>query len=218
MTLDIRLLESHATRVFASDQRRLLWLQQGFWDDIKRELGAKAIQLQPSDRPTVVFHLASLSMSKERTIQVKSASVTNVELAVTVIGHTPDAIDAVTELWSKLGDAAEEQGEFDSEPGDWNYRTTAVVHSKELLPRMFPGIAVVQSAIRSSSQKLSLEPQAPFRIDVIASGAAHGLPTAPSFVIEPRVAAKPEDHVYFTQSPLPSDEHLRLLETLCGMR
>ena len=53
-----------------------------------------------------------------------------------------------------------------------------------------------------------------FRVALNTLSDVHGLPLSRDLVIEPRMAAKAEDHVFHIVSPLRSDEHLKLVQEL----
>jgi hypothetical protein len=155
-------------------------------------------------------------MSPSRTIAIKSFLITAVELNATAYGQTAEAIDVVKESWTKLGEIAKQDGELEDQPGDWAYKTQMVVNAPGLLDRAFPGVRETRRLLEGADSRLKSDARGSFRIEVRSHYDVHGLPHMQNFVVEPRVASKPGDEIYFTVSPLRSEEHRAWLQAVMG--
>lgn len=206
-------IESTVARVFAGDQPRLLRALYTMAEELAKKLRPGSLEVQPGDRPALRMLLGKLELSPKRVLSLKQVALTQIELTVTVLGETSDAIDALKEVWALLRGAEDEEVEVDAEPGGWAYKTAAVIIAPGLIDRHFAGIAAMKKAL-ASSHLIRVGPQERFRIEVACEQQVHGLQLSQGFVIEPRVASTAADERYFTASPLPSETHREVIATL----
>ncbi|MBK6512856.1 MAG: hypothetical protein IPG04_01740 [Polyangiaceae bacterium] len=214
MSLRVVRCEALASHVFAEDQPRLYRYIAGRVEAFQKELGARGAGFIDSERPSVELRGFRLKLSESREIEVKQATIAEVEIAAVVYGETGDAIDAVNELWSLLGRLAGEDEENGGLAGGWAYKTTIVFTCPDLLRRRFGGIELIRDYMNRDGPGVRASVTDKFHLDVFGTTTIHGLQVPQAFVFEPRLASKPEDDVYYTSSPLRSETHRALLEAL----
>lgn len=212
MKLDVRTVDAVASRVFAVDPPRLRLGRE----DIKvlqERLHAISVDVQASERPLMNIRTGKVPLSPTRTVPVQVLTVADIELGVSCPDSTGDAIDVLQEIWTWLGEitgATEE--DLNSAPGSWVYRTRAVIVAPGLLNTWFRGIERIRAALTDPS--LQVEARETFRIEIQTRRQIHGLLSDAAFTIEPRLVSKSDEHVFFTQSPLTSEQHLSVLRDL----
>lgn len=171
-----------------------------------------------ADRATWLARAGTWKLSAERNLLVDKALGHESDIAVEVTGDTRDARDVLDALWAALGEiAGEPPRSVDESLGTFSYQTTAVVELPKTLDELFPQVALLARQLRDRLPAKSLEPEGSqrFRVAIPITFAVGARTVERSLVIEPRFSAKTADRIYYTMSPLPSDEHLALLEDLC---
>lgn len=164
----------------------------------------------------------------QRTLIVDSAKGSPRLLGIAVRGKTADAFDVLQELWTRLverertlnpttsetGQAATEAGRIQS-LGRPIVHTIAVVKLPFRVEQLFPQAEFLREQVKDgvdTSFRISREPTVRFSFELrLEWGLAHRNLTS-QVTFEPRVGDKLDSRLFFTRSPLPSDEHMKVVE------
>lgn len=145
-------------------------------------------------------------------LKVALATGSEVDLAVRVVGSTANARTVLSALWSHLAPA--QRGLDDL--GILIDRTTEIVRLPFGFEEMFPEAGVLRNAVLEQLDgghtKPALNPIFRFHIEITTAVAARAV--SRNLTIEPRAIGRPGKNVFYTQSPLPSDDHERLIDEL----
>ncbi len=154
----------------------------------------------------------------DRGLKIYNAMGGSRDLSVMVDGDSAAAGDLLDAVWKALN-----QGRGGAPPkledrGLLYHLTTAVVRLPKAFTEFFPPARVLRDAAREALERAGLSPPTDpaFRFSIDVTSAWSGLSVPLEVRFEPRVGTKSEDRVFFTSSPLRSEEHLALLERLCG--
>jgi hypothetical protein len=100
------------------------------------------------------------------------------------------------------------------------FRTVAIVRFPRTFEQYVPQASTWAGCLRNRLQARGEEvvafAPARFRWDVTVRRG--GRQVQSEFILEPRTGTKSDERVFFTQSPLPADEHVRLIEELARTR
>lgn len=220
----VEILRCQATAqvAFSADQRRCL---VPFDQEHSGKLGerfhfADALMQQTGDQILWQYRKGFCKLSDTRKIAIDTAGGYELELRATVEGPTPDAIDVLRELWAALGElATEEPIEIDESIGTFGYYTTAIVRLPKTYRELFPALDFMA---RFTREHIGAPPAGPqgvetFHAQTRMSFAIGANQVERATVIEPRRTSKADDRIFFTYSPLRSDQHLAMLAALCNM-
>jgi hypothetical protein len=210
----VRLL-SMAGYLFAADNQRT---QRPFVPEIgtglAKEFGAADFVVQPGERPNWFVRQGAIKFSDKRQITVSVIAGGAHELTATVEGSSEDARDVLLEAWSRMGElAGETECVFTDYPGSHANMTTAIVRLPVTCTTLIPPLKIMSDYAKAKLGGILLEvPGAlSFRLSIPLSLAVRGMRVERHLVIEPRFTALTDDRVYYTSSPLASDEHLEML-------
>jgi hypothetical protein len=165
-------------------------------------------------------------LSSERLLKIDSARGNARLLFAAVRGHTKDALDVLEEIWAQLSEmakrsplpGADERLCRVSELGVQLLRTTAEVELPLSFEQLFPAAAFLRKEIEerlgSSNDDVRIHPVPRFSIALQREVGSIRADTR--LTIEPRAGESAGSRIFFTSSPLDSNEHLRLLEDLCA--
>jgi hypothetical protein len=213
---------SQAQIAFTADQMRCLapFDQELTGKLAKRFTFADTSMQSTGDQTMWIYQKGVCKLSDTRKVLIASAHGYEIELSVTVEGATEDAIDVLRELWTVLGEIAEEEPlGLDQSLGTFAYQTTAIVRLPKTYRELFPGLDLLARHTREGIRApLTGAPGVEtFHVETRVSFAVGALTLDRATIIEPRHTSKADDRVFYTQSPLRSDRHLAMLEALCGM-
>lgn len=173
------------------------------------------VGIQAGDRPAWVARKGRCQLG-ERRILIEEMHGNEHELGVTVDGSTADAIDVLREVWTQLG-AFDEAGEtaLDEAPGVMTFMTTMVFKADRSYRELFPPLAVARREVAKSLALPQLDDGEMFKIQLMFTVSISGITTANlAFHLERRDTSRAEDCVYWSRSPLKSEDHLALIEKL----
>ncbi len=217
--IEVVRLQTTASYVFAADNARARApFDQDVGVALAKEFFAADVVVQAGERPVWVARQGTCKFSEKRRIVCGSLIGSAHELTVSAEGPTEDAKDVLNELWSKLGEVTGESSvNMTDFPGVFVFGTTAIVRVPGGFDSAFPGINRVHECARAKLGKALVQRPdvVQFRIDIPVEFAVRGLNVRRSFVIEPRFTALTDDHIFFTVSPLNSNDHIEMLEQLC---
>lgn len=204
-----------AIRVFHADRvRAAAPLRADGAKHIAKRFDPIDVGIQAGDRPLWVARKGACRFG-DRRIAIEEMHGNENELGVTVDGSTGDAIDVLRELWTHLG-AFDDAGEtaLDEAPGLTTWSTTMVFSSSKHYADVLPFVAAARQQIARVLAVPSLNDGEPFKVEIPFTLSISGVTTTQSFSIERRFTARADDRVYWSRSPLNSEDHLALLETL----
>ena len=118
------------------------------------------------------------------------------------------------EVWSRIGElAGEKETELASHPGYFAHVTAAVVRLPITATELIPPLEVVDTFLRArlGTAVLQAPGSLPFSLSIPVRMAIGGLQIDRRVLIEPRFTSLSDDRVYWTESPLPSNEHVEML-------
>jgi len=151
-----------------------------------------------------------------RSVYVESLHGHELQLGAFVIGTTEDAIDVRQQLWSKLA-TLEAEGETDvaQVPGEDTFDTTAVISADVAFETLLGPIAQCK---RWLDDRLGHEVETTpmWKVELAFNAKVGGTSMPKTLKIERRYTARPDENVYFVQSPLHSDDHLEMLRKVFG--
>jgi hypothetical protein len=152
----------------------------------------------------------------DRTLLIDDIYGNELQLLVAVDGETADAIDVLQEVWAAL---CEQGGEEPSAVGSLatlGFGTTAVVELPFTYQTLMPGAAVLEEyAARAIGWRGAPLGGSAFRFSMPVSLHIGTNDVLHEMVIEPRFTSAPKDRVYFTASPLKTEDHEAMLTALC---
>jgi hypothetical protein len=136
------------------------------------------------------------------------------DLVVDVVGTTHDARAALNAVWEHLSSKAGQRQPLDRLATICDQTTAVVVLDVDFTRFMPVAAALRDAAIQSlvDSVRPLRAPLFRFTIDIPVS--ISGRNVSRSVTFEPRATASPGRRVFYTQSPLPSEEHLKLIERI----
>lgn len=204
-----------AIRVFHADRvRAAAPLRAEGARHLARRFDPIDVGAQAGERPLWMARKGGCKFG-DRRIAIEEMHGNENELGVTVDGSTGDAIDVLREVWTHLG-AFDEAGEtaLDEAPGITTWSTTTVFSSPKPYGDVLPLAAMARQEIIKKLAVPYLDDGEPFKLEIPFTLSISGVTTTQSFSIERRFTARAEDRVYWSRSPLNSEDHLTLLETL----
>ena len=149
-------------------------------------------------------------------IAINQISGNTNELSVVVRGTSDDAVVALKEVWKTLSVLANRPVRDLEAISTLVYVTTLTVELPLSFERIFPAAQVLRKSVLSRlGDQLVRNPDAVqprFSIELPLTYGKRDVPRKLTF--EPRVTGKPGLHVFWTQSPLRSEEHVKLIEEL----
>lgn len=214
--IEVVSLESRVGYVFAADNPRT---RRAFQADVAvalaKELGAADFVVQPGERPHWSVRQGAIRFSPQRRIAVTAVTGSAHELTVIIEGSTEDARDVLADVWTKLGETEADGGTALTDfQGTYGVQTTAIVRLPVVCTELIPPLGAMMAFAKERLGSVVLVPEGalPFQLRIPLSIAVRGATTERALVIEPRFTSLIADRVYFTVSPLASDEHLEMLE------
>ena len=213
---------SQAQIAFTADQMRCRGpFDQEFTVKLAKRFTFADTLMQSTGGPVMwIYQNGVCKFSDTRKIPIVSAHGYEIEFSVVVDGATADAIDVLQELWTALGEIAEEEPRaLDGSLGTFAYQTTAIVRLPKTYRELFPGLDLLARHTREGvDAPLTGAPGVEtFHLETRLSFAVGAISLDRATVIQPRHTSKADDRVFYTQSPLRSDRHLAMLEALCAM-
>lgn len=214
--VEVKRLQSTASFLFAADSARLQlpFLVEG-GKHLAEEFKAAEVGVRPGERATWVVQQGEASFNG-RPVVVNQIAGTSTELSVTVEGDTPTALDVLRDAWTSLGTIAGEPEVDLRDQGVFHYQTVAIVRLERTAFELFPVLATMVECAGglgvASTTELETAPR--FRIELVVQGPVGGAHVVRKFGIERRVSSTTTDRIFYTTSPLRSDEHLAFLEKL----
>lgn len=173
------------------------------------------VGIQAGDRPAWVARKGRCQLG-DRRILIEEMHGNEQELGVTVDGSTADAIDVLREIWTHLG-TFDEAGEtaLEEAPGVMTFMTTMVFKADRSYRELFPPLAIARREIVKSLALPQLDDGEMFKIQLIFTVSVSGITTTNlAFQLERRDSSRAEDCVYWSRSPLKSEDHLALIDTI----
>lgn len=215
MSVEVQRTIATATRLFFADRiRGAVPLRSDGGAHLAKRFDPIEIGLQTGERPVWVGRKGQCKLG-DRRIVIEQMHGNEHELGVGVDGSTGDAIDVLREVWTHLGDF-EKHGEasIDDVPGDFAYTTTLVFVASKEYGEVLPLIRQARSGVLDKLHRPIVDDGVMFKIEIPFAVALGGITSTQVFRLEPRFTARAQDRVYFSQSPLNSDDHLSLIESL----
>ncbi|MBK6465357.1 MAG: hypothetical protein IPF92_30785 [Myxococcales bacterium] len=214
--IEVQSLRSMAGYVFAGDNR---CLERPFLPGVGATLAKKfaAVNFSVNGDLGLWSVREGQVVFGERSLRLHTLIGGANELAATVEGTTADARDVLREAWTHIVSLADEpMSELSSIPGADATSTVAVVRLPVLPEELFPPLTVLMARTRACLGTAMVEGpgQRPFSFTVPITVAIGGLNVQRDLRIEPRATARDTDRVYFTTSPLPSEDHLEMLRAV----
>jgi hypothetical protein len=151
-----------------------------------------------------------------RTVSIESLHGHELQLGAFVVGTTGDAIDVRQQLWSTLA-TLDPEGETDiaEVPGEDTFDTTSVISADLEFEALLGPIAQCKHLLDVRlSQRIETTPL--WKVELAFNVKVGGTSMAKTLRFERRYTARPEEKVYFVQSPLHSDDHLEVLRKVFG--
>lgn len=209
-------LQSTASFLFAADCRRtqLPFLVEHA-EQFAGEFQAAEVGVRLEKRPTWILQQGQAAFN-DRSVIVAQIAGAATELSVTVEGDTLTALDVLKDAWTALGGLAGEAEVELRDQGVFHYQTVAIVTLERTAIELFPALGVMiecaQAHLPGASSDLENAPR--FRIELALQGPLGGANVTRRFGIERRYSATAKDRVFYTISPLKSDEHIEFLRKL----
>ena len=160
----------------------------------------------------------SWRVSEERVIRFEQVHGNALELGVSVVGRTEDARELLLEVWAALGRLTEEpERNVDDHEAGREYQTLTIIDADQPYWELFPQIGTVEDALRDrlgNDERLATSPKH-MKVDIPVHLEVGGLVKIRHLRIETRFTAG-DGKCFHVSSPLPSDDHRAMLETLFG--
>lgn len=217
-SVEVKSLQAKVSYVFAADNQRT---QRPFVAEVAvalvKAFGGTAFAVETRNQLLWSMMQGAVEFSATRRVAVLALSGTAHELMAAVEGTTGDARDVLDEVWTKLGeiDGAERAALTDF-PGTFVNQTFAVVRLPTACTDLIPPLDAMTSFAkdRIGDRLLGAPGALHFRLSVPLSIAVRGVTTESALVIESRFTSLVQDRVYFTVSPLDTDDHLEMLQRI----
>ena len=220
LTEELRFADTQATvaYVFAADcLRTAAPFSRAIAEELGKHFQVLEISYQPGDRPSWTANKGEALLADDRKVAIKSILGTDLELSVTVQGSSADARDVLDEVWSRLGELAEEaEAPITDQPGSFGYVTAATVVVPRSFFELFSGLGRARAFIDESLDHVEPADGRWFSVTLPIRVKVHGVTVERQVRLEPRFTSKRDDRVLYTVSPFDSDGHRRLLRELCS--
>lgn len=233
MTIDVQLLISEAGVVFDGGEQFAADLPSYPAGQEVLQQRFEFAQIAQGQQSNTLIWLANKGQCKigERTFIIDSANGNSRKLSVGVHGKSAEAFDVLQELWTRLvecerslthpgpaesaGGRPEPVGRIQSF-GQTFVVTTAVVKLPFRVEQLFPQADFLREEVKNALDttfRISREPTVRFSLDVRLDWGTSQRNVTSTITFEPRAGDKLDSKVFFTRSPLSSDDHLKIVES-----
>src|SRR6266851_4056946 len=192
-------------------------------EEFAKKLNLSQLGVGDQAGQTVWFGIKGLLPGKAP-IRIEALRGNELLLFVTVDGNTATARDALQRVWQVALEVARNAypGVYDDPTlekvealGKPFVSTIAIVELPATFEQIFPNIGILYKTALSGLQKRGLLVQPPaYHVSVDLATSVGAGPTTFKLQIEPRLNSDLGDRVFWSQSPLSSDEHLDMLEAI----
>lgn len=217
--MKIRTLTSEVVLIFDADEPAALTVfGRDNADAFGQEYGFAQVgelEAEGSRAPLWGAFRGQLKRPEGKPIRIEQVRGSATDMVVQVDGGSPEALYALDAVWRSL---CKLHGVTITSPEDLGTRmfnTVAVVELQVTFEALFPAAKTLRDAVVSRLERgpFSLRERVQHRygFDLSVSVGHRRIPRR--VTVEPRATAT-DEHVFWTQSPLPSEEHLAMLEAL----
>jgi len=149
------------------------------------------------------------SVAPERRLVIEDLIGNEQQVYLTVEGETADAIDALQEVWAALCELGNVEPSSAAPLGTLAFGTAATVELPFTYEKVFPAAAILEEhAARVGGSRIATTGVSAFRLSITFPSRIGGTDVSHEIALEPRLpTSSPKDRVYFTASPLKTDDH-----------
>jgi hypothetical protein len=208
-------IQATAGYIFAADNARV---QRPFDSEIgaalAKKLNAAEVSVHSMDRPFWVLRQGVVRFSEQRSVTVSTLAGGAHEFTAIVEGSTADAVDVLREAWALIGELTDEAAsDLSQVAGSFSNSTTAILKLSMDYAELLPPVDVMMGFVRDKLGAAVMEAPGSqrFRLQVPVSVSVRGLTIERNLVIEPRFTSLASDRIYFTVSPLDSEDHVEMI-------
>lgn len=218
--VDIEDITSSVTRVFFADRIRA---RAGLDDDgaeaLRQRFRISDVLMQEVQPQTWIARNGSHMVQPGRRVVIERIQGNIQELGAFVHGSTTDAVDTLNAAWDALAPFdGQPEVRLADVPGFDVFSTIAVFRSTRTFGDVVPLATEACAEIRRQlPEQFRSEGGEMLKLDVAMPVLMGGMVRTLNFRLERRTMAPTSEGVYWSQSPLNSDDHVALLNKLFAM-